>query len=873
MPEMAVRARRAISFPKAKFHPPPLPATLVPRPDLLVGLEAGASARLTLVTGSPGSGKSALLAAWTAARAPSTTSWLSCDEADALDVRFCTGFIEAVRLLHPGFGADALTVLKADASVSPDAVALLANEVATLPAGTAIVIDDAHLASGGIKLLDDLLARWPPGIQLVIGSRIDPPVHLGKLRAAGQVREVRDRDLSFSSAHAQQLMTNFGVQLSPTAVSLLHDRSEGWVTWLQMAALALQADSDPETLASSLSKRSEPIADYFVSEVLDRQPAEVASFMLDAAVLDDMTPEVCAAVTRRPDSWLLLQRLEAANLFVFPLDDEHSAYRFHRLIRDVLRAQLHAVDQTREAMLYSRAADWFETLADTRQCLRYRLLAGDMQRAYPLLSDVILDHYFSPSAAVDDLGLATLAPRLAAARPEDALAVALAFLLAGEISRGNGYLDAAEESLQRTDDAGVLARLAATRAARQALLGDVHGAVEQGEAARASQDCLGVSDAWVERLPIALMNVHLYARDYSAMDAEIQRAVESRRAPETVERVLIPGVQALAAAERGFVDQAGDMAESVAGEAQELGVDHHYFAANYWLARAQVALERRHLPAAQDFVLTTLKIVERGRPPFAMLAHLCRAEVLVARQQLDAAMTAVSAARESLPDKSSPMLARVDEVEALTLLAWSDWAGALGAAKRVPPPRQRILLARIALAKSEPEAAIDCLGADPPPDTEPRDQLLHLVVRTAAIIETGRTNPELAVGEIIDLASKHGFVQTVVATTQQVPAFLMSRAYRFNPSPYLDRLVSAAVDLRQQAPTVVSRRKPAADPLSDRELSVLRLLPTSLSYEQIATALYVSLNTVKTHVRHIYIKLDVGSRAEAVARAIDLELL
>jgi LuxR family transcriptional regulator, maltose regulon positive regulatory protein len=867
-----MRARRAISFATAKFRPPPSPATLVPRPDLLALLEAGASARLTLITGSPGSGKSELLATWAAARPPSTTSWLSCDEADALDFRLCSAFIESVRSLHPGFGADALSLLDVDASVTPDVIALLANELAALPTGTAIIIDDVHLATGGIKVLDELLARWPAGVQLVIGSRIDPPVRLGRLRAAGQVREVRDQDLSFSWSHAQQLMTNFGLQLSPTAISLLHDRSEGWVTWLQMAALALQGHEKPDALASSLSERTEPIADYFISEVLDRQPFEVASFMLDTAVLDDMTPEVCAAVTQRPDSLLLLRRLESAHLFVSPLDDEHSTYRYHRLIRDVLRAQLHAVDQAHEATLHSRVADWYETNGDTRESVRHRLLAGDMERAYPLLSDVIIDDYFSPSLAVDDLGLVGLASKLAAAKPQDALALALAFLLAGDLPRANEYLDVAEDALRLTDDPAVTARLASTRAVRQNLIGDADGAIEQAEIARACQSRSGVSDQWVERLPTALMNTHLYARNYPAMEAEIQLALDSHRVPETIERVQIPGVQALALVERGFVDQAAEITETVAADAQVLGLDRHYSAANCWMARAQVALERGNLPAAEDLALTALKLVERRRPPFEMLAHVCRAEALVARRHLDAAMAALSAARESLPDKSSVFLARVDEVEALALIAWSDWAGATTAAERVPPGQREWLLARVALGKSEPDAAMECLGSDPPPATEPRDHLRYLVLATAAMIEAGR-NVELAVGAIIDLASRYGFLQTVVGTTQQLPAYLIAHAHRFNPSPYLDQLVAAAVAVRQQTPIVVIRRKPAIDPLTDRELSVLRLLPTSLSYDQIASTLYVSLNTVKTHLRHIYMKLEVGSRAEAVARATDLELL
>ena len=232
-------------------------------------------------------GKTVLLADWAAARPPGVTSWLSCDRADADPVRFWAGFIEAPRAIEPEFGADARDLLAMDRTMSADVIASVANDVARLPAGSVIIVDDFHFAAAAAAPdMTDLVEHWPAGtVQLVLAGRSDPPLRQHRLRMSGQLSEIRDRDLYFSLTESRDLLANFGVQISDADLALLHERSEGWPAVLQMAALSLRGTTDPARLARVLEVRSQHTADYFVSEVLDQQPPEVAQFMLDTSIL------------------------------------------------------------------------------------------------------------------------------------------------------------------------------------------------------------------------------------------------------------------------------------------------------------------------------------------------------------------------------------------------------------------------------------------------------------------------------------------------------------------------------------------------------------------------------------------------------------
>ena len=292
-------AAHGARFALSKFRPTTLPTTLVTRPALHDQLTAGAGKRLTVVVGSAGAGKSVLLSGWAAARPPGLTSWLSCDRADADPVRFWAGFIEASQTMAPGFGTDAADLLAMDSVMSADVTASIANDAAQLPAGSAVIVDDFHTAAAAVSRdMTDLVERWPAETaQLLLAGRDDLPLRLHRLRMSGELCELRDRDLYFSLTETRDLLANFGVQVGGPELAVLHQRSEGWPAALQMAALSLRRTGDPVRVAHALDVRSYPIAEYFISEVLDQQPPEILQFMLDASILGELTADACAAIT------------------------------------------------------------------------------------------------------------------------------------------------------------------------------------------------------------------------------------------------------------------------------------------------------------------------------------------------------------------------------------------------------------------------------------------------------------------------------------------------------------------------------------------------------------------------------------------------
>ena len=357
--------------------------------------------------------------------------------------------------------------------------------------------------------MTDLVERWPAETaQLVLASRSDPPLRLHRLRMAGELCELRDRDLYFSLAESRDLLAHFGVEVADADLALLHQRSEGWAAALQMAALSLRGTTDPARAARALDIRSHAIAEYFIAEVLEQQPPEVARFMLDTSVLGELTADACAAVTGRQDAAALLRSIDAANLFLVALDDERTSFRYHHLVRQVLRAELRARDRARAQALQLRAAEWFESTGDTRRAARHFLAARQADRALALLQDQVVTDYLPNPALPAPLDLSMVDPSVLADAPDRLLALAADLLVSGDAARGGEYLDLLERVRPPIPpESRLAARLAAMQSLRYALTGQADEALAEGLAARAIQERTQLDDDWVAAVPMILMHV------------------------------------------------------------------------------------------------------------------------------------------------------------------------------------------------------------------------------------------------------------------------------------------------------------------------------------------------------------------------------
>jgi LuxR family maltose regulon positive regulatory protein len=640
-----------------------------------------------------------------------------------------------------------------------------------------------------------------------------------------------------------------------------------------MAALSLRSSQDPGRAARALDIQSHSIAEYFISEVLEQQPAEVAQFMLDTSVLGELTADTCAAVTARQDAAALLRHIDAAQLFLVALDDERTRFRYHHLVRGVLRAELRLRGRAREQALQLRAADWFEAAGDTRRAARHLLAARQPDRALALLQDRAVSDFLDDPAPPAPLDLSLIDPSLLADAPDRVLALATDLLLSGDPARGGEYLEALGRAQPPVAPGSELAaRLAAARSLHYMLIGRADQAVAEALAARAVQQRTRLSGEWSAAVPLILLRVYTWLEDFDAVEREAAAALASSQLTEPVKLVMVPGPQALAWFEAGRLAEAADAASAAGKEARRLGLGEHFFAADYLRVLAGLALERRELDTAEQLTQQVLSITTRRRPVLEFVALLDRAAIRAARGQVREALATVETARHALAGTGSALLARADELEAQLRLSLGDLRSPTGLASGLPAASRDLLLAKIALAAGDHHTANQHLQAPSLGDLTPRRTLVRqLLLAATAIGRNDQMTPSL-LGQALETARHWGFRNTVVTTTPQVTSYLVEHSTPGHGDPFTEQLITAALQARAAQPGTCRPGRTAAEPLTPAELRVLKLLPAS-TYPQIAATLYIAPSTVKTHLRSVYHKLGVTSRSQALERAVDLRLL
>ena len=464
-------------------------------------------------------------------------------------------------------------------------------------------------------------------------------------------------------------------------------------------------------------------------------------------------------------------------------------------------------------------------------------------------------------------------PSLLADAPERLLGLAADLLLGGDPARGGEYLDLVEQAQPPiVPESRLAARFAAMRSFHFAQMGQLNEAVDEALAARAIQEQTKLTDEWNAAVPLILQRVYNCLEDFPAVEREAATALAMPGLTEPVKLVMVPGARALAWFASGRLAEAAEAAEAAGAHARRLGFDHHFFAVDHLRVLAGLALERRDLDTAEQLAEHAVSITERRRPLFEFLALLDRAGIWAARGQVREALATVEAARLVLAGTGSVLLARADELEALLRLSLGDVRSPAELAGRLPADRRGLLLARIALTSGDHHAAHEHLRALSAGDLTPRRALVRQVLLAAAAIGRGDPGAAGILGGVIQTARREGFLNTVITTAPQVTSYVVEHAAQLGPDPFIGQLVRAALEVRAGQPDTSRSCQVLVEPLTPAELRILKLLPTS-TYPQMAAALYISRNTVKTHRRSIYQKLGVTSRSEAIERAVDLRLL
>lgn len=868
-----------IPLPRPKF---------VPRSRMIEQINEGLQRKLTLISAPAGSGKTTLVSEWVAG-CDRPVAWLSLDASDNDPARFLAYLIAALQTVVPDIGAAMQAALRSPLPPPTELVLTdLLNEITACPDNFVLVLDDYHVIDA--KPVDDvvgfLLEHLPPHMHLLIATREDPQLPLARLRARGQMTELRAADLRFTPTEAAEFLTQvMGLNLSALDVAALETRTEGWIAGLQLAAISMQKLEDVTSFIESFTGTHHYVLDYLLEEVLHQQSASVQKFLLRTSILDLMSGPLCDAVLLDPAApgQATLEYLERANLFIVPLDNERRWFRYHHLFAELLRQRLHQVaaaspgDAEDVTELHRRASQWYEANRLDLRAFQHAAAANDVERAERLIGGKgIARHSHGVVVAIVNW-LGSLPASVLNARPSLWWRYGSLLLVIGQTTGVEEKLQAAEDAMEAQPEqdrsrnlvgqiAGARAVLALTRYEPATMLAQARRALEYLDSDNLSSRA---SANW----PLGFG--HFFQGDLAAAkDAFTQGTVLSEAAGDTFTTILAAGglgqvqeaeIQLHIAAEtyKRILRLAGDQ------PLQIISGTH--------LGLARISYEWNDLDAAENHARLSLQLArqyDRVIDRF-IFSELMLVRLKLARGDLAGAAAILEQTNQSAHQK--PFLRcipDVAEVQVWTLLHQGALTAAAQLAQAHNLPFSKV---RVSLCQGDTHAALAVLATlrqQAEAKDWPDGRLKVMALQAVALQAHGETNEAVRLlGDALALAQPGGFIRLFVdeGTTM---AQLLSEALARGIRPEYCRTLLATFGTEVGPREVGSRpAQPLIEPLSQRELEVLHLIAQGLSNREISERLFLALDTVKGHNRKIFGKLDVQRRTEAIARARELGLL
>ena len=915
-----------------KLRFPPIRAERVARPRLIARLDEALALghRLMLVSAPAGFGKTTLLTDWAHSllhRRPSAArvAWLSLDSGDNDVARFVAYLVGAVEATGTT-GED----LHAFVETAPAEVMLtqVINRVGALPAPFVLVLDDYHVITS--EAVHDaalfLLNHAPANVHIAIATRADPPLPVARWRGRGQLTELRLADLRFTPAEAADFLNRaMGLPLTDDDVAALEERTEGWIAGLQMAAVALRmahpGSGDAAQFIRAFTGSHRFILDYLMEEVLERQSAPIQAFLLRTSILDQMCASLCATVLagadrgggdgtgeRRPDLAELdpasiLEHLDRANLFVVPLDEHREWYRYHRLFADLLRSRLEQTQPDLVPRLHQRASEWYEQNDLLNDAIDHALAAGDVERAADLIALVAEPLLMRGESATFVSWMADLPDAAIRARPS--LSVLHAWVL---MLQGHPLADI-ESRLRAADGcAGATAgRAAAVRSTIRAFQGDPDGAMQWAQRAL---DQLPPDErlarSYVEWV---LATVRLASdgpeKEQSAFDDVLTL---SRRVGNVMLSVLVLCNQAEILLREGCLRAAAATYREALAAATNARQERIAIAGQALVGLGDIAREWGDLDEAIDLITEGARLVEQWSETGAFDAYIALARVRRAQGDHAGAWEALTQAERiavsfdlsELDDLTVAMFKALQWIAEGNLDTARRWAESRDLYRHIGAPYQEsagapyesrilkyelLVLARLLIAQDHANDALAVLKAlAPVAGWRRRTGLLieiHLLMALARQAQDDINGALLELERALVLGEPEGYLRIFVDQGAAIVELLREAERRGLAVAYVQKLLATCenrhMDEAGQPPTSPTHPQqapvPLAEPLSEREFEVLRMLDTHLSSTEIAKALYISPNTVRFHIKNIYGKLDVHRRSDAVDRARSLGLL
>ena len=856
-----------------KLHIPLVRASLVSRPRLIKALALGwnQGRKLTLVSAPAGYGKTTLIADWLRLAA-AKTAWLSLDESDNDPTRFLSYLVAALERVSEHLGDDSRAMLQAPQPPPFEAIlTALLNEIATLAPPFILVLDDYHTIHTPTihQQVSFLLEHQPTQLHLVILTREDPPLPLSRLRAGGQMVEIREDDLRFSLEECTEFLQRLmALDLSNESVSALERRTEGWIAGLQLAALSLQGRPDAEAFIRAFTGSSRFVMDYLIDEVFWRQSADVQGFLLQTSILDRLSGPLCDTVMGRSGSQKVLEALEQANLFIFPLDPTRQWYRYHRLFAELLRHRLQLQEGHPEVLLHQRASQWLEEHGYVADAIHHATAAGDWERAGTLIQRHHTG-YLKRGEVLTVIGwFQSLPEKILLSNPKLCFEYCWPLLLASQYDLAAPLLEGVEQAAQ--DIPAFLGEVYAAQAYLARGVGNHERMVERSQQALDLLPKSSVNSRGIVALNLGLAYWHMgQMRDAELVLAEALEAAQGTGNHYAALTALIFIGRVLAV--RGQLHQAVEYFNSAIHQGKEIPVN-----ALAYMDLAAVHYEWNALDVSDAYLQKAIALCRRSKnDEFLAGCWILVSRLRIAQSDLAGAEGAVEQARELVRagKVSAQMAERVNAAQAHLLMERGASAGEWGQVltdKVDCHPFYRFLgvIKARTLPNDQAMAYLEMLS-----QVAQANEWGYGLVAIRALQASFAQSQDKAVEyltEALQLSENGGFIRSFVEVGKGLIPHLQEAARGGICPEHVGRILTV---MTGKLDTDGARSTALIEPLSGRELEVLRLVIMGMSNREIADRLIISIGTAKTHVHNLCGKLGVRNRTEAAMKAKDLGLV